>query len=284
MGTGGMSSLQALEVDRPVFIVGPHRSGTTLLYTILSRHPDLGYFNRGNHRLPRFPRLAHGLTRLGSPDDPREAQRVWDFFWSGGDDVMDASDATDAVTRWYRRRVAEVLRLRGATRFLAKYPRLSLRLDWIDAVFPGALFLHVTRDWRGVVSSTVARKVKREGRGGGWFGVRIPGWRELGDVRHEVVAGRTFRFVTQTLEREGARRPGRFFRVGYEELCAAPVEVVRRIATDCDLRWTPDFEASIPRDLRAEDQKWRSRLDASVVAQIRAEDAEFFSRYEPGGP
>ena len=79
---------------------------------------------------------------------------------------MAAGDARPDDVAFYRRRVETVLSLRGKQRFLAKYPRLSLRVEWLDAVFPGALFVHVCRDWRAVLASTLLRKRKREQRGG----------------------------------------------------------------------------------------------------------------------
>ncbi len=55
-------------VDRPIFIVAPHRSGTTLLYRLLAEHPDVGFYNPANRRWRNFPRLAHLRTRLGGAD------------------------------------------------------------------------------------------------------------------------------------------------------------------------------------------------------------------------
>ncbi|MHC4473659.1 MAG: sulfotransferase, partial [Planctomycetota bacterium] len=54
-----------MEADRPIFIVGPHRSGTTLLYRKLAMHPDVGYYNRADRRCPWSPLLARMLTRAG---------------------------------------------------------------------------------------------------------------------------------------------------------------------------------------------------------------------------
>jgi hypothetical protein len=125
-----------VKVDRPTFIVGPHRSGTTLLYGTLGRHPDLGYYNRQNRHTPDWPRLAALITRLGGRDDPMEAQNIWDRFRSHEDDSMTEADVTPEVKRWFRWNIATVLAARNATRFIAKYPRLSLRLPWIDAIFP----------------------------------------------------------------------------------------------------------------------------------------------------
>ena len=66
-----------MRIDRPIFIVGPHRSGTTLLYRLMAQHPEVGFFNMLNKRLPNHPRLASLLTGIVKPDYPVEAQGIW---------------------------------------------------------------------------------------------------------------------------------------------------------------------------------------------------------------
>lgn len=269
-----------VSIDRPIFIVGPHRSGTTLLYEVLGRHPDLGYFNRQDKRFPGAPRLAAWLTRLTAEDQPMETQPVWDRFKRGGGDTMTAEHADPRVSAWFRRRVATTLRLRGAPRFLAKYPRLSLRLEWLDAIFPDALFIHVQRDWRAVVNSTVNRQTKRHRRGGGWFGVHIPGWEEMGELPLEVVATRQFVAVTETLDAAADRFGGRLIRLSYEALCREPLHTLRDLLSAVGLPWLASFEASVPTDLRSANFKWREQLGEERAAQLREEAPALLSQCE----
>lgn len=273
------AAIPAGSIDRPIFILGPHRSGTTLLYEILARHPDVGYFNRANRRLPCWPGLAHLWARTLRQDKPMEAQNIWDRFWTGDDDHMDRAQADVEAIEWYRALVARTLAWRGARRFLAKYPRLSLRLDWLDAVFPGAVFVHLQRDWRAVVNSTVERQRRRSARQGGWFGVRIPGWRTLGELPPEIIAGRIYRHVTNSLESEGVRRGARFAQCSYEALCRAPETTLRAVAEHCGLAWSDAFFASVPR-IASSNHKWREQLDPALIERIRQEDEAFFRRHE----
>lgn len=267
-------------VDRPIFIVGPHRSGTTLIYSTLARHPDMAYFTEADRRLPRWPTTAHLLVKAGIKTRPHEAQKLWDLEWNKDDDRMDAEDARPDVIAWYTARVRRTVDLRGRTRFLAKYPRHSLRLEWLDTVFPGCLFLHVTRDWRAVVHSTAKWRIKREAARSAWFGVRIPGWRERDSSPPALVAGRIFRYVTQHLEQEATRWGSRFVRIAYEDFCARPLKEIGRITEWAGLSWSPQFEKSVERDLQARNDSWREGLSPEVVEQIRAEAPEFFARHE----
>ncbi|MBM4035606.1 MAG: sulfotransferase [Planctomycetes bacterium] len=270
----------AQEVDRPIFIVAPHRSGTTLLYEVMGRHPGVGYLNLGNCRWPRSPRIARLLTRLGIGDKPREAQVVWDRFWRTDDDCMGAEDATPEAIAWHRRLTATVLRLRGAPRFVAKYPRFSLRMGWLNAVFPDALFVHILRDWRAVVSSTLVRRSKRIHRSRKWYGMRIPGWRQMDDVPWPIAAGRQYRVTTQAIEGQGPVFGSRFLSVRYGRLCAEPVATLRRIIDHCGLSWTAAFEQAVPRELKSANYKWRETLDPADIERIRAEDPAFFAAHE----
>lgn len=270
-----------MNIDRPIFIVGPHRCGTTLLYRLLGRHPDVGYFNQLNRRLRGKPLLSHVLTSIGVRDDkPMEAQPIWDRFKRRDDDVMTADDTSPKEVAWFRNLIVKVLKLRNADRFLAKYPRLSLRLFWLDAVFPGAIFIHMTRDWRAVVNSTALKKTKREKPGGPWFGVYIPGWRDLGGISHEVASARVFRFVNRVLEEEAARFDGRFFTVAYEDLCRNPADTLHSLADVCGLRLDDRFAKTIQGEFKCANFKWREELDPSVIESIRKEDPEFYRRYE----
>lgn len=270
----------AHEVDRPIFIVAPHRSGTTLLYEILAHHPELGYLDLGNCRWPRCPRIAWTLTRLGLPRKPREAQVVWDRFWTTEDDCMGPEHATPEAIAWHRWLTATVLRLRGVPRFVAKYPRFSLRMGWLNAVFPDALFVHILRDWRAVVNSTLVRRSKRMHRSRKWYGMRIPGWRQMGDVPWPLAAGRQYRVTTQAIEAQGPALGSRFLSIRYGQLCAEPVATLRRIADHCGLSWTSRFEQAVPRDLKSANYKWREKLDPADVEAIRAEAPAFYAAHE----
>ena len=273
--------MSGTEVDRPLFILGPHRSGTTLLYRTLAAHPEVGCFLRTDHRLPRHPRIAHAWARLErSAGSPVEAQRVWDLRWHRPDDHLTADDALPADRRFYRRRVAATLALRGRSRFLAKYPRLSLRVDWLDAIFPDARFVHMVRDWRAVLASTLVRKNKRQARGGGWFGVRVPGWQQMRDWPHDRAAAEQFRLTTLALEEAAERYGPRFHRVSYAGLCRDVSGTLKRLAEFCELPGDRGFEASFPRDLRSADHKWKEQLDPARIEALRSEHADFFARYE----
>jgi hypothetical protein len=250
----------------------------------LSRHPDVGYFNVANRWLRPFPTLAHLATRWGMKDRAVEGQAIWDLFWRQEDDVMEAEHATEEARAWYGRTIGRILDLRGASRFLAKYPRLSLRMDWLDALFPDCYFVHIIRDWRATVNSTVVRRSRREDRShpkhGGWFGMRVPGWTEMGDLPFEIAAGRQYRTTTKWIEQKGPTYPDRYMQVWFGDLYRDPAHEVRKIAKFCHLPWSDGFEAAIPRGLKAGNQKWRTGLDPAMIETIRAEDPEFFESHE----
>ena len=272
------------DIDRPIFIVAPHRSGTTLLYEVIGRHRDVGFFNRFNKRFPSSPRLAGWLTRWSGHDQPMEAQRIWDRFKSADHDRMGAADLSVRVRDWYRGAVDKVLRNRGATRFVAKYPRLSLRLPWLNELFPTARFVHLTRDWRAVVSSTVERRVKRKKRGGGWFGVYPEDWRKLEDLPDAVVATRLYIEATRSIEKAAVELSGRFLQLSYEEICEKPLETIRLLCHQLDLDWSSTFEATIPRSLHSGNWKWPRTLSPEEVESLRQEDPDLLSRYESNSP
>jgi len=268
-------------IDRPVFIVGPHRSGTTLLYGVMARHEHVACMVRYNQRFPAHPGIASALrTLLRGSMKPHETQRFWDYLWQGPDDTMGADDLRPEHSKFYPRIIAGVLRQRGRTRFIAKYPRLSLRTGWLDALFPGALFLHMARDWRAVVNSTVQGRIKREKHSDRWYGMRIPGWQDMGGLAHEVAAARQFRVTTLAIEEQARRTPERFHRIGYAGLCRDIEGVMRGVAEFAGLRFSDSFRSVLPRDLKSRNDKWKTNLSQETLAAIRAEDPGFFERYE----
>jgi hypothetical protein len=57
-------------VQRPLFLIGMPRSGTTLIARGIARHPHVGWFSNYVDRCPACPRLA-GLNGLAAFALPR---------------------------------------------------------------------------------------------------------------------------------------------------------------------------------------------------------------------
>jgi len=145
------------DIDRPVFIVGCGRSGTTLLFDWLAQHPGLarttGYPDGEDHE----GWIEHGdcvIAGIGTPDSLR--------FGSGINGFqpclhMTAADATPSVRERMRRYHAGLLATGApARRVLNKCPHNSNKLDYMLGIFPGARIVHIVRDCAPMVASWMA--------------------------------------------------------------------------------------------------------------------------------
>ena len=114
--------------DRPVFILGMPRSGTSLVEQILASHPNVA----GGGELLAIPTIIKGLPgRLGVEADYRTLiERI-------------GSDTVDSVARTYLDALTAVDK--NASRVTDKLPHNFEHLWLIAAAFPGAPIIHCTR-------------------------------------------------------------------------------------------------------------------------------------------
>ena len=110
-------------IDRPIFVIGSQRGGTTAILRRLSLHPDLAWLSNVTKRFPQslwVTWLALGLR--GTPK-PAEGNKVWGYRRNQADDHRGVEDATPDERRYLHRVVSNHLRLFDKPRFMNKAPR-----------------------------------------------------------------------------------------------------------------------------------------------------------------
>jgi len=230
-------------VDRPVFIVGTGRSGTTALGVVLSMHPEIGFLN--------------------------EPKAVWHLLHGGEDLIgsytsaparyrLEASDATAGVRQDAQRMFGAFLRLTGARRLLDKYPELLFRIPFVRAIFPDARFLLLVRNgWdtcRSIEAWSEREGEERDGVTHDWWGVGRRKWLLLQELvraepllvaqaaelaqltDHRQMAAVEWVVAMQEGLRQEAADPARVLRVRYEDLAAPdPIPALQTVLRFCEL-------------------------------------------------
>lgn len=271
------------EFDRPVFIVCPPRSGSSLLFEILSASPDVCTLGDESHRMIEVE-TAEGA--LGAIARGYQSNR------------LGAADVTPAIAEELRARYRMSVfdrdgkRRTGPIRLLEKTPKNSLRIPFLSAVFPDAMFVYLYRDPRAVLASMLAAWESGRFRTypdlPGWTGlpwsmVLVPGWRELvNKPLPEIVAAQwacTTRILLDDLE---ALPVGRVRALRHEAFLVNPDAQVRRLCETLGLRWDRALGTSLPVARYSvtppKPGKWREReqeivplLPSIAAEQTRAE-------------
>jgi len=122
--------------ERPVFIVGMPRSGTTLTEQILASHPRV--FGAGERR---FVHLAFNLLPAAVQHNATPFECLADV----------TPNVVERVAKWHLERLHELNADRD--RVVDKMPENFQQLGWIATVFPNARIIHCTRDVRDVALS-----------------------------------------------------------------------------------------------------------------------------------
>ncbi len=232
-------------LDRPIFIVGCPRSGTTLLVRNFATHPVLA--------------------------DWSEALELWDPDRSDpqADHVKTEADATPEL----RRRVTAILSLyvwlRGAERLVNKLPRNALRISYLRALFPDCRIIHIIRDGRAVVGSLVRKARNEPDRHRFPLGrfAKPPGWRELLDLRQaEQFAHLWVRLVAHARS-TGQAKPDSYTEVFYEDFCDDPRAVLGRLYQSCELKSHPRL-ADVPARFTSRNEGWRVGLTPTEEERV----------------
>lgn len=288
------------ELERPIIIIGTGRCGSTLLQGVLALHPNLAWLSQLTERYPGVPRLNRLamialdtplLSRLAARAlEPIEPYAFWDAYCPGFSRPIRDLVASDVLPdRKNKLRAAVAAMLTGRrNRVLLKITGWP-RVGYLKELFPDAKFVHVYRDGRAVASSLL--------RVPWWDGWRGPGsWRWGGLSPAQETAwerhGRSF-VALAALEWEilmDAQNQARamlptedLMDVRYEDLCARPTEVIRRVTEFAGLPWAPEFAAAVARvTFRNSNNKWGEQLTSGQQRVMTECLGEALTRYGYG--
>lgn len=211
--------------ERPFFIVGSPRSGTTLLRFMLSGHSRL-YIPDETGFLPflRVPaeglltreQVAAVLNRIG------RLNRFWSRMIVDPDaffEELPEPRLRHVLDRLYHIRVAP----RGATRWGDKTPLYVQYIPFLNRLFPDALFIHVIRDGRDATVSAVEK------------------WGRKAHIDVYYLLRNWVRNVTAGHDAKGVVGTGRYLEIRYESLVTDPEQTLRSACAFLNERFEPQM-------------------------------------------
>ena len=221
---------------RPILLIGCPRSGTSILLQAFLRSPQLRSIQNEGHVL--WNAFHH----------PRD--RGWHS------DALTADDVTPRERAYVYTAIRLFVRSR---RFVDKTPENSLRVPYLDALFPDARFVFLHRraadnvnslmeGWRArprFVTYELPERLEGLGplSGNTWSFVLVPGWRELRTAPLEEICARQYIACNDAvLDARERIDPQRWLDVRYEELVASPVGEMRRLFDVLELPFVPAVE------------------------------------------
>lgn len=171
--------IEQVAIDKPIYIAGVPRAGSTIVTEMLSRHPDVT-----SHRYSDFPNVytpywrnwlaqrsqrtparaverAHRDRIMVSNESPEAVEEViWmQFFDHLHDPALDQSLTKDTdnpeFEHFYRDHIRKLLLVRKRSRYLAKGNYNATRLGYIRKVFPDARLVVPIRNPVNQVASLV---------------------------------------------------------------------------------------------------------------------------------
>ena len=150
-----MGQTRAAAVDRPIFVIGCGRSGTTMLFQMLKSHPGLegtkGHPDGEDH----VGWIAHGGASIAGLYGNSHSGDLGHVVGQSCCLHMTEDDVAPQAVWDMHEHYRDVLGDRAEKRVINKCPHLSNKVRYVRAIFPDARFVHIVRDPVAMVASWV---------------------------------------------------------------------------------------------------------------------------------
>lgn len=228
----------------PVFIIGPARSGTTLIYQSIINNFEVAYFPNLAALLNKAPLFATQLIHLlnlqknlkkdyssnygkiSGLSSPSQGYEIWRRWFPRGeykltDNILQQEDL--------KKTVGGIEKFYSAP-FINKWPAFSVYIPELLTLFPDAFFIRVTREYSEVAKSVLkGRRVKKYKPGKSI--TQLP--KNALPYQHsspvEQVCSYVLGIESQISEDLLKVDKGNYVTIRYEEFCRKPDSLLRSI-------------------------------------------------------
>lgn len=230
--------IKGVHYERPVFILGVPRSGTSMLFQLL----------RASEELASLPKEGHDLWRTF------HHPRYWGW----------RADAVGGV-RWGERRyvMAYFASFFGARRFVEKTPDNTLRVSYVRDLFPDAIFVVIKRNPCDGINSLINGWRHPEGRYRAyyvpaelnipgynhrhrWCFTLIEGWRDyIASPIPDIAFAQWEQYVKAIAAAREVVPSSNWIEIHMEELVARPEETLSAICDKIGIQKSPKLVAKL---------------------------------------
>ncbi len=251
-------------LDKPIFMIGVPRSGTTIIFEALCRHELLGWLTNYSRKAPSIPALnllrgimdnnyfsiyghkkQHGSTIPGNRYLPRpdEAYSFWNYYAreSFARDYLAGITAEKAEAARVRSAVQKTVKYQGKQRFTTKLTGPG-RIEYLNSIFPDAIFVHVIRDGRAVVDSLLRVPFWKANGGydhpywqNGFPDQYCQEWERSGKQKSILAALQWRNIIERTREEAMELGQSRYHEIYYEDWVKDPTTSVTKLLNYCEL-------------------------------------------------
>lgn len=251
-------------INKPIFIVGAGRSGSTAFHEIFCSHPQVAWLsslcnkyrdnpsrNRLLMTLIDYPLVKAFLLKRTHPS---ECYDFWEHLCKGFRhpcrDLVSEDVTFKNKSRIYRA-MSEMLTPKR-NRLLIKitgWPRIGFLLE----IFRDAKFIHIVRDGRAVSNSIINVDWWWGWRGPeNWrWGLLKPAHQAAWEKHHKsfiALAGIQWNILMEAMDKAmQCLEKDNFLEIKYEDLCADKLGVFKKAIQFCELEWSHRFADSIMR-------------------------------------
>lgn len=272
--------------EAPIFILGPHRSGTTFFVKCLQRHHQVCAFDQAVNYFPQafitagIYFRAIGATKATDFLERYDARhdrwiRTWKnhgYTYTEGNSIWRrlglsgewaSPEERQWALRYYPRLVSRLRASTGRSVFVNKCPTNAMRMPQLLEMFPDARFIHVERDPRGVINSIV--NVHRS-LGSWWGPMPMPASELEGLTIYEKATKQWLAMTDAALKGMAPLPPERRATVRYEHFMQGIDQGLASIALRFEME---PFREPVRMEVRHErNAGWRTEVPADEVARI----------------
>jgi len=287
-----------MKVQKPIFIVGVGRSGSTVFHRMLCEHPNLAWLSSQVVRHPN--RMSRNRFIMKAIDYPvfgkflsnnlrhGEFYDFWEYHCKGF-----RGPFRDLLAEDVKKNTKEKIQELMSQTLTNKRNRLLIkitgwpRIGFLHEIFNDAKFIHIIRDGRAVANSLINVKFWH-----GWGGPDTWRWGKLTPLQNAewekydksffVLACIQWKILVDAMENaKKFVKSEDFYQIKYEDLASNTKNVFKDILNFCDLKWSDKFEKSINKfKLVSKNYKWKEQFTKEQQNIIENVLHDYLKRYD----